>query len=118
MIGSTMWTHSISNIELRIIWYRNITLYTWPFTFGSTGFGSVFPSFTLPNRVFADDMIGGGDAPAATDAITAGPSGDDNGDGKWWRCINDEIEIRGVVSAFGVILGLVGSPKRWNDSSY
>jgi len=27
-------------------------------------------------------MIGGGDAPAATDAITAGPSGDDNGDGK------------------------------------
>jgi len=27
-------------------------------------------------------MIGGGDAPAATDAITAGPSGDDDGDGK------------------------------------
>jgi hypothetical protein len=39
------------------------------------------PSFTLPNRVFADDMMGGGDAPAATDAITAGPSGDDDGDG-------------------------------------
>jgi hypothetical protein len=31
--------------------------------------------------VFADDRMGGGDAPAATGAMSAGPSGDDDGDG-------------------------------------
>lgn len=45
-------------------------------------FGSVSSSFILPEIAFAaDDMMGGGgDAPATADAITAGPSGDDDGD--------------------------------------
>jgi hypothetical protein len=45
-------------------------------------FGTVFSSSTIPKKALADDMMGGmgGDAPATSDTITAGPTGDGDED--------------------------------------